>query len=171
MARDPGKGAGKALRISLWIRAHARLARSIEDGVNPRMNRLFFKIQRFAKGRTTTCSSRLWESAPSFPVSGLRKTRERPLKPGSVPRRAAVVTISLGPSSRSASNDLPGRPARVVAFAFPIWSFSGWGLPCRRRHRSRGALLPHPFTLTEPTEAGWRSTLCCTFPGLATGCR
>ena len=29
----------------------------------------------------------------------------------------------------------------------PIWPCSGWGLPCRFRCRSRGALLPHPFTL------------------------
>lgn len=32
--------------------------------------------------------------------------------------------------------------------AIPIWSCTGWGLPCRRRYRSRGALLPHRFTLT-----------------------
>src|SRR5688572_21667503 len=30
----------------------------------------------------------------------------------------------------------------------PIWSCSRWGLPCRRRYRNRGALLPHRFTLT-----------------------
>ena len=30
----------------------------------------------------------------------------------------------------------------------PIRSCSRWGLPCRRRCRLRGALLPHPFTLT-----------------------
>jgi|GEM_PF-5588602 len=29
----------------------------------------------------------------------------------------------------------------------PIRSFSGWGLPCHFRHRKRGALLPHRFTL------------------------
>jgi len=27
-------------------------------------------------------------------------------------------------------------------------SCTGWGLPCQRRYRSRGALLPHRFTLT-----------------------
>ena len=32
--------------------------------------------------------------------------------------------------------------------AFPIRSCSRWGLPCHARHRARGALLPHPFTLT-----------------------
>ena len=30
----------------------------------------------------------------------------------------------------------------------PIWSCSTWGLPCQRRCRRRGALLPHLFTLT-----------------------
>jgi len=29
----------------------------------------------------------------------------------------------------------------------PIWACWRWGLPCRDRHRSRGALLPHLFTL------------------------
>ena len=32
--------------------------------------------------------------------------------------------------------------------AAPIRSCSRWGLPCRPRCRGRGALLPHPFTLT-----------------------
>ena len=30
-----------------------------------------------------------------------------------------------------------------------VWSFSGWGLPCQGRHRPRGELLPHHFTLTD----------------------
>ncbi len=32
--------------------------------------------------------------------------------------------------------------------AVPIWSCSRWGLPCHFCHQKRGALLPHPFTLT-----------------------
>jgi len=43
----------------------------------------------------------------------------------------------------------PGR--RVPALlpdSFPIWSCSVWGLPCLRRYRRSGALLPHLFTLT-----------------------
>ena len=35
----------------------------------------------------------------------------------------------------------------------PIRSCSRWGLPCRPRCRGRGALLPHPFTLTGPRPA------------------
>ena len=34
--------------------------------------------------------------------------------------------------------------------AAPTWSCSRWGLPCHPRCRGRGALLPHPFTLTPP---------------------
>jgi len=30
----------------------------------------------------------------------------------------------------------------------PIWSCSEWGLPCHCCYQQRGALLPHPFTLT-----------------------
>ncbi len=41
----------------------------------------------------------------------------------------------------------------------PIWSCSEWGLPCRSCYHLRGALLPHPFTLTSRRK---RSTLCCT---------
>ncbi len=32
--------------------------------------------------------------------------------------------------------------------SLPIWSCSVWGLPCPRRYRRSGALLPHHFTLT-----------------------
>jgi len=32
-----------------------------------------------------------------------------------------------------------------------IWACWRWGLPCRGRHRPRGALLPHHFTLTQET--------------------
>ncbi len=44
----------------------------------------------------------------------------------------ALITTALRP------------PYRVT----PIWSCSRWGLQCRCRRRLRGALLPHPFTLT-----------------------
>ncbi len=50
----------------------------------------------------------------------------------------------------------------------PIRSCSRWGLPCRRRCRLRGALLPHPFTLTRTADrspAG-RSALCGAVPGV-----
>ena len=94
----------------------------------------------------------------------------RPCKPDSGSSCEATA-ISLGPTSRPASNDLPGRcSARVVAITFPIWSFSGWGLPCRVCHHTRGALLPHRFTLTDAVKHR-RFVFCGTFPELALGCR
>src|SRR5262245_20480193 len=50
--------------------------------------------------------------------------------------------------------------------AVPIRSCSRWGLPCRRRCRWRGALLPHRFTLAAAKRnAPRRFVLCGTFPG------
>ncbi len=44
-------------------------------------------------------------------------------------------------------------PVRAARYDFtvkwiPIWSCSGWGFPCHDCCQSRGALLPHHFTLT-----------------------
>jgi hypothetical protein len=58
------------------------------------------------------------------------------------------MAIPLGRLSRAASRDRPGRLPGNGLRAVPIWSCSRWGLPCRSRYRSRGALLPHLFTLT-----------------------
>ena len=79
------------------------------------------------------------------------------------------ATIHLGRLLPDASRDRPGR-RRGSAFCFarrqkaavPIWSCSRWGLPCRLRCRGRGALLPHPFTLTASKD--WRFAFCGTFP-------
>src|SRR5581483_10215816 len=57
----------------------------------------------------------------------------------------------LGQPTRTASlTSLPRRYRlrEPSASAVPIRSCSRWGLPCRRRCRRRGALLPHRFTLT-----------------------
>ena len=73
-------------------------------------------------------------------------------KPGSVgPGCPGVAAIPLGHGSRRASSNQPGwlgpeSPA-LLGRVIPIRSCSRWGLPCRRRCRSRGALLPHLFTL------------------------
>ena len=61
-----------------------------------------------------------------------------------------TVAGRLERSTRATARKRVGRQAgmagpRPVA---PIRSCSRWGLPCRRRCRLRGALLPHPFTLT-----------------------
>ncbi len=68
------------------------------------------------------------------------------------------MTIHLGRLLPDASRDLPGwRPGNMPAAqggAIPIWSCSRWGLPCRFCYQPRGALLPHPFTLTLFTKGG-----------------
>ena len=50
------------------------------------------------------------------------------------------------PTRTAGSGHDPGLAA-CARRAVPIWSCSRWGLPCRLRHRGRGALLPHRFTL------------------------
>ncbi len=71
-----------------------------------------------------------------------------------VSRVLSGTTIHLGRMSPCASRGLPGRRCENAAYAVPIWPCSRRGLPCRRRCRRRGALLPHPFTLTCPKTGG-----------------
>jgi hypothetical protein len=53
-----------------------------------------------------------------------------------------------------------------------IWACWRWGLPCHDRHRPRGALLPHHFTLTGRVRTRRRRYLFCgTFPRLTPGWR
>ncbi len=52
------------------------------------------------------------------------------------------TTLTTYPGIHPTSGNGAGR-----SFA-SVWSFSGWGLPCQGRHRPRGELLPHHFTLT-----------------------
>lgn len=47
-------------------------------------------------------------------------------------------------------------------YAAPIWFCSKWGLPCRARYQTRGALLPHPFNVTGSKPS--RPAFCCTVP-------
>jgi len=63
----------------------------------------------------------------------------------------APVTRRLQRPTRTAGLDTDLEVSRACApklRAAPIRSCSRWGLPCRRRCRRRGALLPHRFTLT-----------------------
>jgi len=70
----------------------------------------------------------------------------------------------LGPALPPASSDLPGSRARRAASSSPTWPCSGWGLPCRPRHRERGELLPRLFTLTGNQPR--RYVFCGTFRGI-----
>ena len=49
--------------------------------------------------------------------------------------------------SRNTGNSGGPPSVRRSGRAEPIWSCSGWGLPCPRRRRRGGELLPHRFTL------------------------
>ena len=84
-----------------------------------------------------------------------------------VTRRLKQPTRTAGPGQD------PEACACAKARAVPIRSCSRWGLPCRRRCRRRGALLPHRFTLTAANKhhTPRRSVFCGTIPGLApAGC-
>ncbi len=53
----------------------------------------------------------------------------------------------------------PTREPRGPRVCSPIWSCSGWGLPCHACYQTRGALLPHHFTLTCAMQR-WPSAVC-----------
>ena len=92
-------------------------------------------------------------------AGGVRGWLDQPAyKPGSVrPERSRAPTWRpflwdgrCRPPRATNPGDWPGEracPSREGRAA-PIRSCSRWGLPCRPRCRVRGALLPHPFTLT-----------------------
>jgi len=91
-------------------------------------------------------------------------------KVGSRPisRVLSRATIHLGCTSPCTSSGLPGstRGSRAAACAacFPIWPCSRRGLPCRRRCRRRGALLPHRFTLAVVLAHAWAVCSLLHFP-------
>ena len=64
------------------------------------------------------------------------------------PRLPEGVIIPLALALLPGSSDLPGSFERATLQRSPIWSCSGWGLPCRPCHQGRGELLPRLFTLT-----------------------
>lgn len=105
-------------------------------------------------------------------------------KPGSVgPKVVRLRKVSDlkrgGHSSGTVIADRLKQPTRTTSLeaglartpVVPIRFCSWWGLPCRPHYCVRGALLPHPFTLTpgirrsrDPRTLAGRSALCGTFP-------
>ena len=79
------------------------------------------------------------------PVS--RVLSPRPDEPGAGDGHSSGTPVAgrLVRPTRAAARNRPPARSRPAA---PIRSCSRWGLPCRPRYRERGALLPHPFTLT-----------------------
>ena len=97
---------------------------------------------------------------------------ERPYKPGPVLPTRGRATISLGPGSPQASNDLPGRLEWCRSSPFLPYSIFlrvGFTLPLP----SPGArcALTAPFHPCRSLARGRRSDFCGTFPGLAPGWR
>src|SRR3990170_6809936 len=85
-------------------------------------------------------------------------------KPGSVPREGRWPFILGAPCGAShATNPGGSSESRLAAVsrshAAPIRSCSRWGLPCRPCYQERGALLPHPFTLTRLRPKAWAGGL------------
>ena len=76
------------------------------------------------------------------------------------PEVSAMLRLreSCSPRWRAGPARIRSRSGRAANF-LPIWSCSVWGLPCLRRYRRSGALLPHLFTLTR---RGERYILCGT---------
>ena len=88
-----------------------------------------------------------------------------------VSRVLSWTVIHLGRGSPRASSDLPGNACgpHVAAEAArsPIWSCSGWGLPCRRVLPPTRCALTTPFHPYRPLARGWRFVFCGTFRRLS----
>ena len=80
-----------------------------------------------------------------------------------VSRVLSRTIIHLRPTSPWAFSNQPENQ-RGPRRCSPIWSCSGWGLPCHSCYHQRGALLPHHFTLTR---LHGRYIFCGTFRRLA----
>lgn len=94
-------------------------------------------------------------------------SRQVACKPGSVHRDSQeprAMAIHLGRRLPGASCGQPGRKTGggpAPKGRVPMRPCSRRGLPCHRRLRQCGGLLPHRFTLTR---SGGRSLLCGAFP-------
>ena len=70
------------------------------------------------------------------------------LKSESTDKPGSVVDSHSSGTDVTACLLRPTRFQRGTRQWKPIWSCSEWGLPCHCCYQQRGALLPHPFTLT-----------------------
>ncbi len=68
-------------------------------------------------------------------------------KPGSVVDNHSSGT-SIATCLKQPTQEQCGQHILVETNGSSIWSCSEWGLPCHNCCQLRGALLPHPFTLT-----------------------
>ncbi len=103
-----------------------------------------------------SCLQDAWNRGVPAGLGGWRQTA---CKPGSVRDACAPrdghssgtrIAACLARPTRTTGRKRPrcrSRTRRGRRSAVPIRSCSRWGLPCRRRCRQRGALLPHRFAL------------------------
>jgi len=94
---------------------------------------------------------RRWERR-SWPVSRVLSNALR--HPGSHSSGPAV-TCRL---------EQPTRGQREPRYCPPIWSCSGWGLPCRPCYQERGGLLLHRFTIAVLIAETWAVCSLWHFP-------
>jgi len=131
---------------------------------------------RLGQGRRTLRRGREVTAAPAGMAvrsdrhAGHRWTRQRICKPGSVlpangDGRPFLYDGACAPPPATNPDSGWKHTLKPKLRAVPIRSCSRWGLPCRFRYRSRGALLPHPFTMASPKRSP--SALCGTVPGVA----
>ena len=90
-----------------------------------------------------------YKPGSGWPADSVRK-RDGHSSGTPVARRLKQPTRTAGSGHRPRDCTACAEQPRTV----PIRSCSRWGLPCRRRCRWRGALLPHRFTLTVPIPKG-----------------
>jgi len=64
-----------------------------------------------------------------------------------------AMIIHLGQQLPAASSDTTREHWAGHSYCSPIWSCSGWGLPCFSGHPENGELLPRLFTLTRRSRA------------------
>jgi len=84
----------------------------------------------------------------SLPVSRVLSTRRNAIDGHSSGTR--LTARLMQPTRMIKPGNGPGANACVI----PIRFCSRWGLPCRPCYQRRGALLPHPFTLTSRMRGG-----------------
>jgi hypothetical protein len=109
-------------------------------------------------------------SAPPWPFTGGAATRatqevESACKPGSV-RLATRQSFLSARRRRLAPATYPGTTRAALSFPYSVLLRVGFTVPCGVGP-ARGALLPHPFTLTCALAGHRRSALCCTGRQLA----
>ena len=99
------------------------------------------------------CSSRVsWLKERSWPVSRVLSNTFR-----------HSGSHSSGPAVTCRLKQ-PTRGQREPRYCPPIWSCSGWGLPCRFCYQKRGGLLPHRFTIAVLIAEPWAVCSLWHFP-------